>query len=125
MFISAPKSTIGTSFSKPRMGFKHLLCTVGFQHDLCILNRIAFGYIYLEMHMIPCKSKITKLKTETFQIIERFNTCIYMALFFEAIIPLFSDEQHRHPIIAGVTRNLFRAIAIFINQIFHESCRVI
>ena len=77
------------------------------------------------MYMIHSKPKITKYKPEPFQIIERFGTGIYMTLFFEAIISFLGDKHHRHPIIAGVTRNLFRATATFIIQIIHVSCRVI
>ena len=68
--------------------------------------------------MIPYKSKITKFKSEAFHFIERFGTGIYMILFSKTIISLLGNKNHRYPTIAGVTRNLFRATAIFYIQIF-------
>jgi len=50
---------------------------------------------------------------------ERFGTGFLVFLFLETVISVFGDKQHGHPVISGVTRNLFRAYATFIYQIFH------
>jgi len=41
----------------------------------------------------------------------------------ETVISFFGDENHGHPVISGVTRNLFRANATNTFQNFAQSCR--
>ena len=69
--------------------------------------------------MIPGKTKLAELKTKTFQLPERFGTGVNVRLIPETFISLMGDKHHGHPVIAGVTRNLFRATAIFYIQIFY------
>ena len=66
VFVPAPKATMRVSFPESRMLFKHLLCTMGLDHDLCIFNRITFGDIDLEMNMNCSKTEFTKLKSKPF-----------------------------------------------------------
>jgi hypothetical protein len=48
-----------------------------------------------------------------------------MMLSFEAVVPVSSDKHHGHPIISGVTQNLFRASATYNLHNFDFSCRTI
>jgi len=70
--------------------------------------------------MVHSETKITKLKTEAFQIAKRLGTSIYIDLFSKTIISVVSDKHHYHPVISGVTRNLFRATDTYniIHRIF-------
>ena len=63
--------------------------------------------------MIPGETKLAEFKTKTFQFPKRLYTCVNMFLLFETLISLMGDKHHGHPVIAGVARNLFRAIATF------------
>jgi hypothetical protein len=72
--------------------------------------------------MIHSETKITKLEPEAFQIMESLDTSIYIDLFSKTIISIMGDKHHSHPVISGVTRNLFRATATYnIHNVF--SCR--
>jgi hypothetical protein len=73
--------------------------------------------------MILGESKVAELKTEAFQLVERLFTGINMLLSSETFIPFLGDKHHSNPVIAGVTRNLFRATAIYNFHIFCFSCR--
>lgn len=55
---------------------------------------------------------------------KRLSTGVNVLLFFEAVVPVFGDKHQCHPIITGVTRNLFRAYANCSIQLFLVSCRV-
>ena len=73
--------------------------------------------------MVECKTEFSKLKTESFQVVECLEKDVDIDLFSKTVIPVVGDEHHSHPVIASVTRNLFRATA---NYIFHTnifSCR--
>jgi hypothetical protein len=63
--------------------------------------------------MIHSKTEVTKLKPKAFQVVECLNASVNVDLLSEATISLVGDKHHRHPIITGVTRNLFRATAIY------------
>ena len=43
---------------------------------------------------------------------KRLDAGVDMDLFSKTIISVVGDKHHRHPVISGVTRNLFRATAI-------------
>jgi len=47
-----------------------------------------------------------------------------MALFSEILVSVICGKHHGHPIVAGVTSNLFRATATYTIHIFYISCRV-
>jgi len=70
------------------------------------------------MDMVHSETKITKLETETFQMTERLDAGINIDLFSKTIIPVVGDKHHSHPVISGVTRNLFRATATY--KIIHS-----
>jgi hypothetical protein len=44
---------------------------------------------------------------------ERLDAGVDVDLFSKTVISIMSDEHHRYPIVAGITRNLFRAIATY------------
>jgi hypothetical protein len=69
--------------------------------------------------MVHGKTKVAELKPKPFQIMERLDAGVDVDLFSKTIISVVSDEHHRHPVIAGVTRNLFRATAIYKIHIFY------
>jgi hypothetical protein len=73
--------------------------------------------------MIPGKSEVAELKPEAFQLVERLSAGVNMILFSETFISFLGDEHHSHPVIAGITRNLFRATAIYNFHIVYFSCR--
>ena len=73
--------------------------------------------------MVPGESEVAELKPEAFQIVERLSAGVNMILFSETFISFLGDKHHCHPVIAGVTRNLFRAIAIYNFHIVCFSCR--
>ena len=63
--------------------------------------------------MVPGEPEIPKRIPMAFQIVERLGTGINVLLFFETVVPVFGDKKHCHPVITGVTRNLFRASATY------------
>ena len=107
------------------MGFEHTPAGVWFHHNLRILYRVSFGDVHLEVNMIPGEPEIPKLIPIAFHPVERLCTRLNVLLFSEAVVPVFGDEKHGHPVIAGVTRNLFRASANCIIQNISRSCRTI
>ena len=69
--------------------------------------------------MVSSKTKLSKFKTKFFTFLERIKASVYVRLFPETHIPVMGDKHHGHPIVPGVTRNLFRATAICILQNIH------
>ena len=63
--------------------------------------------------MVHSKTKVAKLETKAFQFMECLNTGFDIDLFSKTIISIVGDKHHCHPVISGVTRNLFRATAIY------------
>ena len=63
--------------------------------------------------MVHRKTEITKLEAESFQVMERLDAGVDVDLFSKTVISVVGDKHHRHPVIAGVTRNLFRATATY------------
>jgi len=73
--------------------------------------------------MVECEAEITEFKTKSLQVMERLDADVDVDLFSETVVSVVGDKHHGHPVIVGVTRNLFRATA---NYIFHTeifSCR--
>jgi hypothetical protein len=50
---------------------------------------------------------------------------VNLNLLSKAIISVMGDKHHRHPVITGVTRNLFRATATHSIHTSFISCRVV
>ena len=116
VLVAAPETTTRVALAEPRVHFKHLLGTVGFKHGLSGLNGILLGNIDREMHVISAKAEIAEFKSEAFEIPERLGAGVNMRLLPEAVVVAFGLKHHRHPVIPGVTRNLFRATARYILQ---------
>ena len=74
--------------------------------------------------MIEGKTEVAELKPETLQILERLEEDVDVDLFSKTVISVVGDKHHSHPIIACVTRNLFRVTTIYNSHNFCISCRV-
>ena len=116
VFIATSKATSRKSLSETSMSFKHSFSTPRLQHNLCIPYRILFWQVHLKMNMIASKTKILEFKTKFFEFIKPLDAGVDVRLLPETVIPVLSDKNHRHPVISGVTRNLFRATATYIFQ---------
>ena len=68
--------------------------------------------------MVESEAEVAELEPKAFQVVERLEEYVDVDLFAQAVVSVVGDEHHRHPVIAGVTRNLFRATAIYIIHIF-------
>ena len=74
--------------------------------------------------MVHGEAEVAELESEASEFMERLDADVYVDLFTKAIVSVVGDKHHRHPIVAGVTRNLFRAAANYIYHIVFFSCRV-
>jgi len=63
--------------------------------------------------MIHGETKVTKFKPEAFEFVERLDAGVDIDLLSKAIISVVGDKNKRHPVIASVTRDLFRVTAIY------------
>jgi hypothetical protein len=77
------------------------------------------------MDMVHSETEVAKLEAESFQVMERLDADINVDLLSKAIISVVGDKHHRHPVIAGITRNLFRATATYKIHNFLFSCRTV
>ena len=59
--------------------------------------------------MVEGKAEFPERKAVTFQVVERLEEDVDIDLFSKTVISVVGDEHHGHPVIASVTRNLFRA----------------
>ena len=66
--------------------------------------------------MVEGKTEFPELKAESFQVVECLDEDVDIDLFSKAVISVVGDEHHGHPVVASVTRNLFRATT---NYIYH------
>jgi len=82
------------------------------------LDGVPLWDVDLKMHMVFGEAEFAELKAKAFQVLERLDADVSIDLFSKAVVSVMGDEHHGHPVIAGVTRNLFRAIAIYIYQNF-------
>ena len=73
--------------------------------------------------MILSKTKFTEFKSKALQFSKCTDAGVYMLLFLKTFISLMGDKHHSHPVISGVTRNLFRATATYKFHNFYDSCR--
>ena len=74
--------------------------------------------------MIEGEAEVAELEPEAFQVVERLDADVNVDLFSKTVVSVVGDEHHGHPVIAGVTRNLFRATANYILHKDFYSCRV-
>jgi len=63
--------------------------------------------------MVQSEAEVAELKPEAFEFMKRLDADVNVDLLSKTVISVVSDEHHRHPVITGVTRNLFRATAIY------------
>jgi len=124
VFIATPKATSRKSLSETSMSFKHSFSTPRLQHNLCIPYRIIFWQVHLKMNVIACETKILEFKAESFEFKKSLDAGVDVRLLPETVIPVLSDKNHRHPVISGVTRNLFSANTTNIFQ-NNRSCRTV
>jgi hypothetical protein len=117
VFVAAPKTTARVPFSESWKGFKYFPGGVGFEHDLSGLDGVPFRDVHQEVDVVESEAKVAELEPKAFQIEERLDADVNVDMFSETVVPVVGDEHHGHPVIAGVTRNLFRVIA---NYIFHN-----
>ena len=68
--------------------------------------------------MVQSKTEITELEPEAFEVMECLDAGVNIDLFSETVVSVVGDKHHRHPVIAGVTRNFFRATAIYTTHEF-------
>jgi len=73
--------------------------------------------------MIECEAEITELKTKSLQVMECLDTDVDVDLLSKTIESVVGDKHHGHPVIASITRNLFRATANYIYHTNFFSCR--
>jgi hypothetical protein len=76
------------------------------------------------MNMIEGKTEVAELKPETLQVVERLEEDVDVDLFSKTVVSVVGDEQHGHPVMACVTRNLFRVTTTYNSHNFCISCRV-
>jgi len=72
------------------------------------------------VNVVQGKAEVTELETETFEFMERLDADVNIDLLSKTSIPVVGDKNHCHPIVTGVTRNLFRATATYITHIFFD-----
>ena len=124
VFVPAPETTTRVAFPEARKDFKHFPGSIGLEDDLCGLDRVLLWNVHQEVYVVECEAEVAELEPEAFQAEECLDADVDVDLFSEAVVSVVSDEHHGHPVVAGVTRNLFRATA---NYILHKdffSCRV-
>jgi hypothetical protein len=63
--------------------------------------------------MIQSETKVAELKPKAFEFMKRLDADVNVDLLSKTVVSVVSDEHYRHPVITGVTRNLFRATAIY------------
>jgi len=125
VLISAPEPAAWVSLPEPGERFKHFLRGVGFQHDLRSLDGVSLRDVDQEVDVVQGEAEFPEIKAEAFQVVERLEQDVDVDLFSKTVISVVGDEHHGHPVIAGVTRKLFRATAIYIYHTIFFSCRVL
>ena len=64
--------------------------------------------------MVFGETEFTKLETKAFQIMERLNAGVDVALFSEVPVSVVRGKHHGDPVVSCVSRWLFIATAIYI-----------
>ena len=102
---------------------EHFLGSIGFEYNLCGLNRVSLRDVHQEVNMVEGKAEITKLESKAFQVMERLDADVNVDLFSKTVVSIVGNKHHRHPVIASITHNLFRATANHNFHIIDFSCR--
>ena len=124
MVVPTPEPAAWVSFPEAREGFEHFPGCVGFEHDLSGFDGVPLRDVDQEVYVVEGEAEVAELEPEAFQVKERLDAEVDVDLLSKTVVSVVGDEHHRHPVIAGVTRNLFRATAIYIYHIVFCSCRV-
>ena len=111
VLIPTPESTSRVAFAESGVRLKHLHSAVGFQHGLSGLNGVPLGDIDLEVDVVLGEPEFAEPKPMAFQVMERLGAGVDVALFPKAVVAVLGHKHQGHPVVAGVTRNLFRATA--------------
>ena len=111
MLVPAPESTPWVALAESGVRFKHSLSAVGFEHDLSVLDGVSLGEVDLEVDMVFGEAEFAEREPEAFQVVERLGAGVDVALFAEAMVAVLGHKHQGYPVVAGVTRNLFRATA--------------
>ena len=61
--------------------------------------------------MVFGEPEFAEPKAMAFEVMERLGAGVDVALFPKAVVAVLGHKHHGHPVVAGVTRNLFRAAA--------------
>jgi hypothetical protein len=98
------------------------------EYDLSIISAVSmkyrFGMFTKKCTWFRAKPKSPNSNPEALQVMERPNAGVDIDLFSKTVISVVGFKHHGHPVIAGVTRNLFRATAHYIHYTIFFSFRV-
>jgi len=105
------------------MSLEHLFSAVRLEHDFCLLNRVSFRDINLEVNVNFSKTELAELESEWFEFTKPFSAGVDVGLFSETVVSTFGVELHGYPVVSCVMRWLFIASATYIFHSFCFSCR--
>ncbi len=125
MFVSAPEAAAWIQFPESRMSLEYLFRAVRFQHDFCLLNRVSFRDINLEVNVNFSKTELAELESEWFEFTKPFSAGVDMGLFSEAVVSALGVKLHCYPVVSCVMHQLFIASATYIFHTFLCSCRTV
>jgi len=114
VLVPAPESTPWVAFAEPGVRLEHPISAVGFEHGLSALNGVPFGDVDLEVDVVFGEPEFAEPKPMAFQVVERLGAGVNVALFPKAVVAVLGHKHQGHPVVAGVTRNLFRATAQYV-----------
>ena len=66
MVVPAPEPATGVPFPEARKGFEHFPGGIGFEYDLCDLDRLPLRDVHQEVYMIEGKAEVAELEPEAF-----------------------------------------------------------
>ena len=72
----------------------------------------------LKMYMVFGEAEFAELKAKAFQVMERLDTGVDVALFSEVAVSVVCRNHHGYPVVSCVMRQLFIASANYIFHIF-------
>ena len=89
------------------------------------MNGISLGNVDLKVYMVFGEAEFAELKPKAFQVMERLDTGVNVALFSEVSVSVVCWKHHGYPVVSCVSRWLFIASAIYIFHKVFFSCRVL
>ena len=115
VFVAAPETAAWVAFAESGVRLEHPPGAVGFEHGLSGLDGVPFGDVDGEVDVASAVAEVAEFEPEAFELPERLGARVDARLFLEAVVVAFGFEHHGHPVVAGVTRKLFRATARYVN----------